>query len=216
MSESTYESLFEVISTCRAMRRLRSDPVPDAVVRRLVEAANAAPSGRNLQRARWVVVRDPEQKRRIGELNRRASLEHATEERDSGPSVAHHDPDRRRRMYEAVIWQSEHFHEAPVIVVAVCIMDDALQDPGRYASSVWPGVQNLLLAARASGLGAVPTTYSLAYRAELEAVLELPDRVRAQAVIPLGHPLGVFGPVRRLPVDTVMMADRWSGELPEQ
>ncbi len=117
-------------------------------------------------------------------------------------------------MWDAVLWQAEHMHEAPVIIVACCIMDDAEQDPGRYASSIWPGVQNLLLAARASGLGAVPTTYALAYRDELESVLELPERVRAQAVIPVGFPRGQFGPVRRLPVDEVMMSDRWSGELP--
>ena len=78
-------------------------------------------------------------------------------------------------MWDAVLWQAEHMHESPVIIVACCIMDDAEQDPGRYASSIWPGVQNLLLAARASGLGAVPTTYALAFRDELEAVLELPE-----------------------------------------
>jgi nitroreductase len=203
--------VFEVMSTCRAIRRLRTDPVPDALVRRLVEAANSAPSGRNMQRARWIVVRDPEQRRRIGELNRRASLEHATAERDADRELPHHDRERRRRMWEAVLWQSEHMHEAPVIVVACCIMDDPEQDPGRYASSIWPGVQNLLLAARALGLGAAPTTYTLAFRDELEAVLELPDSVRAQAVIPIGYPVGRFGPVRRLPVEEVMMSDRWSG-----
>jgi nitroreductase len=90
-------------------------------------------------------------------------------------------------------------------------MDNATQDPGRYASSVWPGVQNLLLAARALGLGAAPTTYALAFRDELESVLELPTHVRAQALIPVGFPVGRFGPVRRLPVDDVMMCDRWSG-----
>ncbi len=206
MSESSADrtglGLFEVMSTCRAMRRLRPDPVPDALVRRLVEAANYAPSGRNLQRARWIIVRDPEQRRRLGDLNRRASVEHATAERDAG---------REPRMWDAVLWQAEHMHEAPVIIVACCVMDDAKQDPGRYASSVWPGIQNLLLAARASGLGAAPTTYALAFRDELEAVLELPSGVRAQAVIPVGVPLGRFGPVRRLPVDDVMMCDRWSG-----
>jgi nitroreductase len=203
--------VFEVMSTCRAIRRLRTDPVPDALVRRLVEAANSAPSGRNMQRARWIVVRDPEQRRRIGELNRRASLEHAAAERDADRELPHHDRERRRRMWEAVLWQSEHMHEAPVIVVACCIMDDPAQDPGRYASSIWPGVQNLLLAARALGLGAAPTTYALALRDELEAVLELPGSVRAQAVIPIGYPVGGFGPVRRLPVEEVMMSDRWSG-----
>ena len=187
------------------MRRLRPDPVPDAVVRRLVEAASYAPSGRNLQRARWIIVRDPEQRRRLGELNRRASVEHATAEREAERE------DDRRRMWDAVLWQAEHMHEAPVIIVACCVMDDAAQDPGRYASSIWPGVQNLLLAARASGLGAVPTTYALAFRDELESVLELPRHVRAQAVIPVGFPLGRFGPVRRVAVDDVMMYDRWPG-----
>jgi len=202
------------MSTCRAVRRLRPEPVPDAVVRRLVEAAGYAPSGRNLQRARWIVVRDPAQRRRIGDLNRRASLDHATAERDAGRELPHHERESRRGMWDAVLWQAEHMHEAPVIIVACCIMDDAEQDPGRYASSVWPGVQNLLLGARAMGLGAVPTTYALAFRDELEAVLELPGHVHAQAIIPIGFPLGRFGPVRRPPVGQIMMRDRWSNESP--
>ena len=202
--------VFEVMATCRAVRRMRPDPVPDAAVRRLVEAANYAPSGRNLQRARWIVVRDSKQRRRVGDLNRRASVDPATAERDAARELPHHDRDSRRRMWDAVLWQAEHMHEAPVIIVACCVMDDAGQDPGRYASSVWPGVQNLLLAARAHGLGAVPTTYALTFRDELEAVLELPGHVRAQALIPVGFPVGRFGPVRRAPVDEVMMFDRWS------
>jgi nitroreductase len=144
-----FPALFAVLSTSRAMRRLRPDPVPDALVRRLIGAANCAPSGRNLQRARWIVVSDAGQRRRIGELNRRASLDHATAERDAATDLPHHDREKRQRMWDAVLWQADHLHEAPVIVVACCIMDDAAQDPGRYASSIWPGVQNLLLAARA-------------------------------------------------------------------
>lgn len=207
-------AILEVMTTCRAMRRLRPDPVPDRLIHRLITAANAAPSGRNLQRARWIVVRDPDQRRRIADIHRRASVDHATAERAADRELPHHDRERRRRMWDAVLWQSEHLDEIPVIVVAVCIMDDAAQDPGRYAGSIWPGIQNLLLAARASGLGATPTTYALARRDELEAVLGLPARVRAQALIPIGFPLGSFGPVRRLPVDQVMMADRWIGDLP--
>jgi len=203
--------LFEVMSTCRAIRRLRPDPVPDALLHRLIEAANYAPSGRNLQRARWIVVCDPEQRRGIAELNKLASVDHATAARAAERDLPHDDREQRRRMWDAVLWQAEHMHEAPVIIVACCIMDDPEQDPGRYASSIWPGVQNLLLAARASGLGAVPTTYALSFRDELEALLALPQHVRVQAVIPLGFPLGSFGPVRRLPVDDVMMCDRWSG-----
>src|SRR5262245_30265013 len=212
-SDATVAELFDVMSTCRALRRLRNDPVPDSMVRRLVEAATYAPSGRNLQRARWIVVCDPEQRRRVAELNHRASYDHATAQRDSESELPHHDRERRRRMWDAVLWQTDHMHAAPVIIVACCVMDDAEQDPGRYASSIWPGVQNLLLAARSMGLGAAPTTYALEFRDELESVLELPERVRAQAVIPIGFPTERFGPVRRLPVDDVMMYDRWSGDL---
>lgn len=203
MTES--HDLFEIMSTTRAMRRLQPDPVSDGDVRRLIEAANFAPSGRNLQRARWIVVSDEEQRRRIAAINRRASLEHATAERDAAEGA-------RRRMWDAVLWQTEHMHEAPVIVVACCIMDDPEQDPGRYASSIWPGVQNLLLAARALELGATPTTYALAFRDDLERTLELPPHVRAMAVIPIGHPMGTFGPVKRQPVETVLMHDRWRAE----
>ena len=202
-SHDLFDAITEVMSTCRAMRRLRPDPVPDSLIRLLIEAANFAPSGRNLQRARWIVVREAEQRRRIADLNRRASLDHTTAERDAASGA-------RRRMWEAVLWQTEHMHEAPVIVVACCVMDDVEQDPGRYASSIWPAVQNLLLAARALELGATPTTFALAFRDELEGALGLPPHVRAQAVIPIGRPAGHFGLVTRQPVDTVMMTDRWS------
>src|SRR4029078_9920132 len=105
-------------------------------------------------------------------------LTHARAEATAVRDLPHDDREQRRRMWDAVLWQSEHMHEAPVIVVACCIMDDPGQDPGRYAGSIWPGIQNLLLAARASGLGAAPTTYALSHRDKLEAVLDLPAHVR--------------------------------------
>ena len=129
--------------------------------------------------------------------------------------LPHHDGERRRRMYEAVLWQAEHMHESPVLIVACCILDTPDQDPNRYASSIWPGVQNLLLAARALGLGAVPTTYVLRHREELHQVLELPPRVSAQALIPVGLPTGNFGPVRRMPVEEITMHERWHGPPPD-
>lgn len=207
--------LFEVMSTCRALRRLKPDPVPDDMVMRLVTAANYAPSGRNMQRARWIIVRTQEQKQRIADLNRRASEESARQHVENPSALPHHDSERRRRMYEAVLWQAEHMHEFPVLIVACCILDTPDQDPNRYAGSIWPGVQNLLLAARALGLGAVPTTYVLRYREELHQVLELPPRVSAQALIPVGFPTGTFGPVRRMPVEEITMHERWHGPLPD-
>ena len=117
-------------------------------------------------------------------------------------------------MWQAVLWQSEHMHEAPVIIVACAVLDHLDDDPNRYASSIWPGIQNLLLAARALGLGAVPTTYALRFRAELEEALGLPRGVAVQAVIPVGRPLGNFGPVTRRPVHEIIFFDRWDGSSP--
>jgi nitroreductase len=76
------------------------------------------------------------------------------------------------------------------------------------------GFRNLLLAARASGLGAVPTTYALRFRDELHEVLGLPDDVAAQAIIPVGFPTGNFGPVTRRPIHEITTFDRWDGPHP--
>jgi nitroreductase len=203
--------LFEAMYSCRAMRRLRPDPVPEPQILRLIDAANQAPSGRNLQRARWIVVRDAEQKRRIAELNRRASEDAARRQSEHADPLPHHEQEKRRRMWKSVLWQSEHMHEAPVILVACAVLDQPDDDPYRFGSSIWPGVQNLLLAARATGLGAVPTTYALRFRDELEDALGLPAGVVAQAVIPVGYPIGNFGPVSRRPVDEIISFDRWGG-----
>jgi nitroreductase len=206
--------LFDIMSTCRSMRRLSSEPVPEPVLHRLVEAAGYAPSGRNLQRARWILVRGAGQKAAIAELNRRASEAPVRDHIEATEELPHHDRAKRRRMWEAVLWQTDHLHEAPALIVACCILDHADQDPYRYGSSVWPGIQNLLLAARAHGLGAVPTTFALQFRAELSEVLELPPRVCVQAIIPVGYPTGNFGPVRRLAVSDVLMDERWQGTVP--
>ena len=206
--------LFEVMSTCRAMRRLSTEPVSEEVLRRLVEAASYAPSGRNLQRARWIVIRDADQKAAVAALNRRASEEPVRRYIEAAESSGHQDGEQRRRMWESVRWQTDHMHEAPALIVACCILDDPDQNPYRYGSSVWPGIQNLLLAARAHRLGAVPTTFALEYRDELAQVLSLPPRVCVQAIIPVGNPTGRFGPVRRLPVEDVLMHERWDGPVP--
>jgi nitroreductase len=103
--------LFDAIYSCRAMRRLHPDPVPLPQILRLIEAAYQAPSGRNLQRARWIVVRDARQKRRIAELNRRASEEAARQNSEHADPLPHHEQEKRRRMWKAVLGHSEHMHE---------------------------------------------------------------------------------------------------------
>ncbi len=114
-----------------------------------------------------------------------------------------------RRQYEAVKYLTEHLHEAPVWIVP-CV-EEGDGPPSRMSgASVYPAVQNMLLAARALGLGATLTTRHLLYERESNAALGLPDGVHSYAIIPLGHPMGNFGPVGRRAVDEVAFLDRWN------
>jgi nitroreductase len=205
--------IFEVMYHCRAMRRLKPDPVPEELLVRLIDAANQAPSGANAQPARWIVVRDAEQRRRIAELNL-AAVRAYMQMRATRPLLPHQDAGRQQRIGEAVVWQAEHLHEVPALVFA-CLELGPTRSESFLAGlgaggSVWPGVQNLLLAARALGLGATPTTIVFRERAAVKAVLGLPDAVEPVCMVPIGYPLGRFGPVTRRPVHEVMRWDRWS------
>ena len=114
-------------------------------------------------------------------------------------------------MLNAVLWQAEHLHEIPAIIIACMEFDSESAEIERVhaAGSVWPGVQNVLLAARALGLEAAPTTLGLMDRPAVKTVLGLPETVEAYCLIPVGYPMGNFGPVTRLPVEETMHWDRW-------
>ena len=115
-------------------------------------------------------------------------------------------------MLQAVLWQAEHLAEVPALIIA-CFQFDGKVTPNeasRARGSVWPGVQNVLLAARALGLGAAPTTLGLVDRDAAKAVLGLPEDMEAFCLIPVGYPTGNFGPVTRMPVADTMRWDRWS------
>jgi nitroreductase len=205
--------LFDVMHHCRAMRRLLPDPVPEDLLVRLVDAANQAPSGSNAQPARWIVVRDAEQRRRIAELNLSA-VQAYLEMRAARPILAHQDAERQERIGAAVSWQAEHLQEVPALVFACLELPPARAE--RFLAgigaggSVWPGVQNLLLAVRALGLGAAPTTIVFRDRPAVKSVLNLPDGIEPVCMIPVGYPRGRFGPVSRRPVAEIMRWDRWS------
>ncbi len=199
-------SLAEAIYNCRAMRRLEFREVPEALLIQLIDAANQAPSGSNAQRARWVVVRDADQKRRLAELNRKFAEPYI------GPSLANPASDAQARMLQAVVWQMEHMHEIPALIVACLDYGERVEGLAIYrqAGSVWPGIQNLLLTARSLGLGAAPTTLALRDQDAVRKVLSLPETFAALCLIPVGYPRGRFGPVRRRPVEEIMRFDRWS------
>lgn len=206
--------IFEVIYHTRAMRRLKPDPVPEDLLIKLIDAAHQAPSGSNTQNGRWLVVRDAAQKARLAELNRAAVMQYVGPGSARPATLPHQDAARRERQVAAVLWQAEHLHEVPVIVIAC--LEVAAPPPDTFVAgagaggSIWPGVQNLLLAARALGLGAAPTTLGLRDHPEVKSVLGLPPTVEPFCLIPVGYPLGRFGPVSRRPLAEVMRWDRWS------
>ncbi|MDZ7686091.1 MAG: nitroreductase family protein [Gammaproteobacteria bacterium] len=142
--------LFDVMYNCRAMRRLDTTEVPEDLLVKLIDAANQAPSGSNMQNGRWIVARDPEVKKGLAELNREGVEAYIGPQIDNPGSLSHQSEARRKRMLDAVIWQMEHLHEIPALILACLefgqkVSDEAAQ---RGGGSIWPGVQNLLLAAR--------------------------------------------------------------------
>lgn len=198
-------SLKEAIYNCRAMRKLDTREVPEELLIELVDAANQAPSGSNAQKARWVVARDPAQRQKLADLNR----EHAAPY--IAPGLENPGSDKRKRMLDAVVWQMDHMHEIPALIVACYDYGEKVSgvDVYRSAGSVWPGIQNLLLTARSLGLGAAPTTLALRNQDQVREALNLPDNFAALCLIPVGYPLGKFGPVTRKPVSEIMRFDSW-------
>ena len=198
-------SLEEVIYNCRAMRRLQTAEVPEELLLKLISAANQAPSGSNSQMARWLVARDPEVKQKLADLNRKHAEPYIQ------PSLDNPSNDKQRRMLEAVVWQMDHMHEIPALIVACFNYPEKVEgiDVYRQAGSVWPGIQNLLLTARSLGLGAAPTTLALRDQDAVREVLNLPETFAALCLIPVGYPMGKFGPVSRRPVEEIMRFDQW-------
>jgi nitroreductase len=190
---------FDVVRTMRAHRAFTDEPVDDALVERVLDAATYAPSAENSQPWEFVVVRDASLRARIGDLTRRAWEAHGREfERGRIPDAMLADVDRGATGGVA---------GAPVVVV-VCGNTSFCLDAVLEAS-VYPAVQNLLLAAHAHGLGAALTTLAMGFDAQLRELLALPDHVRALAVVPLGHPARRLGPPRREPVAGKTHRDRF-------
>jgi nitroreductase len=223
--------IFAVMSTMRAMRRLSPDPVPAALVERLIEAATWGPSGSNAQRSSFVVTTDRELVGRLAELWQRLHDFYIDRLRKV---PAHSSAAAHERMIAAVTYLSDNFDQVPVVITA-CVharpapgLDPAEVRSGLGAAAaaglasreerravlgegatLYPAVQNLLLAARTLGLGANITTGHLLVEDEWKRVLGIPDGVNPLAVIPVGLPLGKFGPVRRKPVSEVLHHQRW-------
>lgn len=198
--------LFEIIRTTRSMRRLKPDPVPNELIRKILEAGTCAPSGGNMQRWRFLVIRDAEIKRTVGAYYKRAWDEQVAPRYRSGEPAPGTSRERFLRLLDAAEHLAAHIHEAPVWIVPCLEGGTATRTSG---SSIYPAVQNMLLAARALGLGATLTTLYLQFEQEAEAALGLPPGVHSYALLPIGYPVGRFGPVRRVPLADVVFENRW-------
>ena len=199
--------LEEAIQTQRSIRRLKPDPVDDALVIRLIELALKAPTGSNAQNWEFVVVKDRAVKERLARLNRVAWSIYGRIGRR-----ANRDRPAMQRLLDAVEWQAQHFAETPVVIVA-CLRGPRLPFPplaaSSYYGSIYPSVQNLLLAARAAGLGAGVITLPLWSTWLARRALGLPWNVTPCAVVPLGWPRGRYGPTTRRPAGDVIHVDRY-------
>ena len=200
----------EAIRTQRALRRLRPDPVDDALVLRLIELALKAPTSRNAQHWEFVLVKDRAVKARLARLYRLAWGLYSC----LGRRLITTNPKMQRQL-KAVQWQVEHFEAIPVLVVTCLRGVRPVWPPllvTSYYGSIYPSVQNLLLAARAAGLGAALITLPLWSTWLVRRTLGLPWRVTPCAIVPLGWPMGRYGPTTRRPVGDVVHLDRYGDQ----
>ena len=160
-----------------------------------------------MQRWRFLVIRDPKVKETVGALYRRAWDDQVAPRYRAGEPAPGTSRERFERMLAAAEYLAAHIHEAPVWIVP-CL--EGATPTRTSGSSIYPAVQNMLLAARALGLGATLTTLYLQFEKEAEAALGLPLNVHSYALLPIGYPMGWFGPVRRVPLGDVVYADRWA------
>jgi len=199
--------VFEAMSTCRAMRYLKPDPVDDELIEQIITAATWAPSPGNSQGRDFIVVKDTDKKRRIGD---------AIETVMAGAVAAMERPDRMHRlMLDGTAHLIETLKTCPVLIL-VCgktVYPYAAPRESFVWSSIYPAAQNLIVAARALGLGTVFTTFQGTAEPTIRDTLAVPDDVHIGCVIPVGWPDRKFGPLRRVGYDKVVHVDGWQGDL---
>jgi nitroreductase len=203
--------LYEGLMTTRAMRRFTDEPVTDEEIERILAAAVQAPSGGNIQPYQFLVVTDADKRAALGEIYKRAydRYEPAVTKlvppfKDDDARAAH------ERSWRASRHLAETMGAAPAMVlvlvprISMTVVDDAGEmDVGPTYASVYPAVQNLMLAARSLGIGSVLTTVYRIHEDEVRAVCDIPDRYEVAALLPLGRPTGSFGVAPRRPASSL-------------
>ncbi len=217
----TSRPLYDVMSTLRAVRRLREDPIPDEVLERILQAATWAPSGGNLQPWRLVVVRDAALRRELGVMYKPLWERYAAGHRKGLKGLEGEALEKQQRMLAAADHLGDHLGAAPVILVAcfnpklMAITDADMDRPSVVGGgSVYPAIQNLMLACVNEGVGCTLTTLLCYAETEVKALLEIPEDWYTCAYIPLGYPVGKgHGPISRRPVEKMCFGDRFGSAL---
>ena len=201
-------------STCRSARRCSPSapsavstphrPVSDTHLKIILDAASKAPSGGNTQPARFLVIRNRDRIRAFGKLYHEAWWakrrdEYGWKGKDDIPPGS---------VYEMPSRLADEIEGAPVIILALSASGT------QAAHSVYPSVQNLLLAARALGIGSVLTTLHPQVMERMYAMFEIPAEAEFHCCIPLGYPRGRFGPTRRYPTSETTSWERWNAKPP--
>ncbi len=206
--------LFEAMETCRAIRFFKKDPVPEEMIQKIIYAATRAPSPGNTQGWDFVVVTDPAVRQKLADgisAVMKPAVAAATEQFGGAENI---DP-VQRRMLDGALNLATHLADVPVHIL-VC--GKAIYPPGAPVegfvwSALYPATQNILLAARALGLGTCMTTYQMTCEPLIREVLSIPDDVRIAAYIPVGWPDINFGPLARQPLESFVHRDGWKGDL---
>lgn len=206
-------SLHDAIFTLRAMRRLKPDPIPANDLRYIVEAATMACSPGNSQPWTFIVITDAAQKARIADLYRETGNAAIREGALKSGAL----DGEMEKVYRDALILVDNLQQAPVLIL--CCLQGEPREGGihqsTYYGSIYPAIQNLMLAARARGLGSTMTTLHKAREQEIKQVLGIPDDVTTIALIPLGYPLGKWGRPKRRSQREVTYWNAWGGRDPE-
>ena len=204
---------FDVVHTQRSIRRFKADPVPEEVIWAMIDAAIRAPSGSNLQPWIWLVVQDKAKKETIGRAIRERFGAGGRLEQMRRNAERIENPSRQRLTLQAVEF-FENVAAAPVLIIPCLVgVTSPDSDPRTLlaGSSIYGAVQNLMLAARAQGLGTVLTTFNSFMEDVLRQEFHIPEEAVPVCIVPVGYPDGQrFGPTTRKPKETVTYWDDWS------
>ena len=206
--------VFEALYTTRAMRRVSENPIPEDVLKQMVDAGIRAPSGSNRQGWKFILVTDQDIRNHLGDLYREAWGFYVKEfyggTSDLGASNVIDDEKAEQviRITKSATWLSENFHKVPAMFVVL-----SRNDP--TGSSIFPAIWSLMLAGRAHGVGTCLTTVLGMFKPQKAfEILNIPSDKgwKIDAVVTAGYPLGKWGVAKRNPIDQVTYLNTWGNK----